>query len=157
MEAALQAGEAALRRDPRASPYGFLAGGAFVHEGTEVFMWFDSPQEIVTHLLDVEPLLLPSLAEGADIEAYRDRIRAPLEQLQMQGFSDAARLAFNEAAEGCMHIDWWGEFDELRAGETAASRELLSWFRDPAIQDTGPVAPLADSEMEAFVRFLQAW
>lgn len=40
MEAALRAGEATIRRDPRQTPFGFLAGGEFVHEGLDEFVEF---------------------------------------------------------------------------------------------------------------------
>ena len=152
MEEALQAGEAALRRDPREAPYGFLAGGEFLHEGAEVFMWFATTDELVTHLLDVEPLLVSSLAHGRDIEAYRERIRPAL-----HGLNEPIRVAFNEAAEGYMLIDWWGHYDDLGAARSPTSRELLAWFRDPGICDMSDLPPLADHEREAFVAFLKAW
>lgn len=157
MEAALHAGEAAIRRDPRQSPFGFLAGGEFVHEGSEVFMWFDSLPDLVAHLLDVEPLLLLALSDGSTIEAYRERIRPALEQLELQGFHEDARLDFNQAAEGFMLIEWWGEFEELKAGLSPTSRELLTWFRDPAADDMDGARPLADEELGEFVEFLQSW
>lgn len=157
MEAALLAGEAAIRRDPRQSPFGFLAGGEFVHQGTEVFMWFDSLPELAAHLLDVEPLLLSSLSDGPDIEAYRDRIRPALEQLELQGFHENARLDFNQAAEGFMLIEWWGKFEELKAGLSPTSRELLTWFRDPGTDEGDGTPPLADEEVAEFVEFLQSW
>lgn len=156
MESALLAGEAAMRRDPRESPWGVLLGGEFLHEGTEVFMWFASAHDLVGHLLDVEPRLLASLAAGDDIEAYRDRIRIPLEQVLTHGLSEEARAAFNAASEGFMVVQWWGRFQELALGESEVSRDLLSWFRAAAGAGAQPVAPLADEELDGFVAFLRS-
>ena len=157
MEEALRAGEAALQRDPREACFGLLASGEFLHEGAEVFMWFDSVEDLVTHLLDVEPMLLAGLADGPDIESYRERIRPPLDQVLLHGCQESARIAFNDAAEGYMLIDWWGQFSELAAAQSPTSRDLLTWFREPDDSDGQEVAPLADHELEAFVAFLRSW
>lgn len=120
-------------------------------------MWFDTLPDLVAHLLDVEPLLLLSLSDSPDIEAYRDRIRPALEQLQLQGFHEAARLDFNEAAEGCMLIERWGELEALKAGLSPTFRELLTRFRDPATDDLDGTRPLTEEELDEFVDFLQSW
>lgn len=157
MEEALRKGEEARLRDPRQAPFGFLARGDFVQEGAEVFMWFESLNDLVTHLQDVEPVLLTSLDEGFDAEAYRDLIRIPLDQAMWRGLDDDTRLAFNEAADGMMVIDWWGKFTELQSGQSPTSRELLSWFRAPGASIPDSVEPLVPEELEAFVGFVRSW
>ena len=157
MEEALRKGEEARLRDPRQATFGFLARGEFVQEGTEVFMWFESLNELVAHLQDVEPVLLTSLVVDFDTEAYRDRIRIPLDQALRQGLDEGSRLAFNEAADGLMIIDWWGTFADLQSGDSRTSRELLSWFRAPGAPTQDTVAPLSREELEEFVGFVRFW
>ena len=85
MQEALKSGNAALRRDPRDAPYGFLVNGEFLHEDVEAFMWFDSTASLASHLLDVQPMLLLKTPKSEAIESFREKVRLPLEQLLLHG------------------------------------------------------------------------
>lgn len=157
MQEALKSGNAALRRDPREAPYGFLVNGEFLHEDVEAFMWFDSPASLASHLLDVQPLLLLKTPKSEAIESFREKSRLPLEQLLLHGFRDDIRHAFNLAAGGLMKIEWWGEFTELCMGRTYMSCELLTWFRVARPASARGTQPLTPEEVEPFIRFVNTW
>lgn len=158
-DAIVKAGEEATERDPRQAPYGFYSGGSFVMDSVRVFNWFESVDALADFLLEVEPAIFD--IEGEDLEAYRVAVMPILQQLKADGFSDELLAAFNEAVKDALVMDWWGEFDELTAGETEFAQGIVSGFVGASddVDEDGevrePTSGLAPDQLDEFVEYLK--
>jgi len=150
-EFAIKQGEAAMERDPRTAPFGFYSGGSFVLDSVRVFNWFESAQDLVRFVLDVETAIFDLEPEGEDAALVAKMSRA-LEDVAKEGLTEKCRLAFNKVSKDVMVIDWWGSFSELATGQVDFAKELINRFRD---LDDDSFAPIDADEVDDFVEFLQ--
>ncbi|HSQ68503.1 MAG TPA: hypothetical protein VLM41_00345 [Steroidobacteraceae bacterium] len=117
----------AMDRDPRRFPYGCFTGGSSPLDNARVFVWFATPEELLQHILEVEPRV-HGLARGEGLEAFQRRIRPLLRRAAEEGLSEALRLALDPASDGGFVVDWWGSFDDLKSGRGDFARALLDDF-----------------------------
>lgn len=139
---------AAAARDPRRHPFGYLAIDPYTGS-RGAFLWFDTMRDLGDALCTVEVGLLRL---AADEEA---RIGRSVRRI-LGATSNPARIdldALAAAFEGWSAIAWVGAFGDLctRGGELPTS--LRAAYRQHARHAAHP-GPIADDELEAFVRFL---
>lgn len=144
----LALGEAAMTRDPRQAPYGYLSGGTFVLDSTRVFQWFESLDAMGRHLLEVEPRVHD--LDDDELPAYQERLRPLIARLNTEGLSDRLRDEINHALSDTLAIEWWGEFDELVAGHSEFARDIRSGFLDDE-----SASSIESCDLEAFIEYLQ--
>jgi hypothetical protein len=119
--------EAAWSRDPRQAPFGILSGDSFVLSSLRVFLWFESVEQLIDHLLDVEPRqykVTPSNGLGE----YQARVRPILARASEEGLTEHLRREFNPAEDGGFVVDWWGRYEDLRDGRDDFGCEVRDAF-----------------------------
>lgn len=116
------ADRAAGLRDPVSAKAGYYVTNCC---GYGEFKWFSSVAKLIEHILYVEvPLTCLDLEE---CQAARKRYEPILRRVAAEGFTDELRIAFNEVDMFLM-IQWWGSFEDLVAGKSAFSLEVLGEF-----------------------------
>lgn len=144
--------EAAMDRDPRDFRFGYLTGGSSVLDSTRVFVWFNTIEGLVEHIVEAEPRV--HNLEGEDLAALQEKLRESLANVPSEGLSEEARnnVSANGSAADSFVIEWWGTFDELVDGSSAVSADLIDSYTE------GKKTSLADvpeSELDEFVDFLK--
>ncbi len=81
----------AMDRDPRSYPFGYFTGGASPLDTARVFVWFATLEELLEHILEVEPRV-HGLVRGEGLEGFQQRIRPLLQRATEEGLSEALRL-----------------------------------------------------------------
>ena len=119
--------EEAASRDPRQAPFGIYTGDSFVLASVRVFLWFESIEQLMEHLLEVEPRRY-RVTPGNGLEEYQARVRPILERLRYEGLAAQLLDELNPAQDGGFVVDWWGTFAELRDGDSAFAAELRERF-----------------------------
>ena len=147
----IKIGERAMARDPRKYPFGYLTGGSFVLDSLRVFVWFKTLNELVNHIVDVEPRIY-DLTLGDGLEEFQAKVKPLAVKLIDKGFNDALRKKINQEAHECFVIDWWGTYETLKAGRTAFSKEIISDFHGR--YDTIGKS-INEQQEKKFVRFLK--
>jgi hypothetical protein len=142
--------EAALDRDPRQAPWGIYTGGSFVLDSSRVFMWFETPQQLASHLV-------AGLPEGyklddQDLADYRARVEPLAKRLIAEGQSAALLTEFNAAVKDVLVIDWWGRFDELTANQSEFACQIAGGF----LGDDSEARALRKDELDDFVDFIRS-
>ena len=117
----------AMDRDPRRFPYGYFTGGSSPLDVARVFVWFATPEELLRHILEVEPRV-HGLARGRGLEGFQRRIRPLLQRAAEEGLSEALRLELDPGRDGGFVVDWWGSFEDLKSGRGGFARALLDDF-----------------------------
>jgi hypothetical protein len=117
----------AMDRDPRRFPYGYFTGGSSPLDVARVFVWFATPEELLRHILEVEPRV-HGLARGRGLEGFQRRIRPLLQRAAEEGLSEALRLELDPGRDGGFVVDWWGSFEDLKSGLGGFARALLDDF-----------------------------
>jgi len=142
----IKRGEEAMSRDPRHFPYGYFSGGSFVLDSTRVFMWFSSPNELIDHICECDPIVHDLDADEAQSFAVKVReiVGEPVE------FSDDKLQQVNDTAKAFLCIEWWGTFEELTNGNSDLATGIREWMRED-----GSDSPVAESEMDEFVELVQ--
>jgi hypothetical protein len=107
----------AMDRDPRRFPYGYFTGGSSPLDVARVFVWFATPEELLRHILEVEPRV-----------GFQRRIRPLLQRAAEEGLSEALRLELDPGRDGGFVVDWWGSFEDLKSGRGGFARALLDDF-----------------------------
>ena len=142
--------EAAGSRDPREAPYCILSGDSFVLASLRAFLWFESTEQLIDHLLEVEPRRY-KVGAGNGLEEYQARVRPILGRVREEGLTEHLRREFNPAEDGGFVVDWWGRYEDLRDGRDDFGCEVRDGFvrRRGAGNERSPVEREA-----AFVDFL---
>lgn len=117
----------AMDRDPRSYPFGYFAGGASPLDTVRVFVWFATLEELLEHILEVEPRV-HGLVHGRGLEGFQQRIRPLLQRATEEGLSEALRLELDPGSDGGFVVDWWGSFEDLKSGRGDFARALLDDF-----------------------------
>lgn len=141
--------EKSLTLDPRKSCCGIFTGGSFVLDSARVFSWFETVDDLVQHLLEVQPLSYTM--DEDDLAQYQSAIQPLLAELKKQGLSEPLKAEVNAAVRSTYVIDWWGSFDEIKSGPSEFARDLRSDFRG----DAQGAQAIQEDEMEDFIEFLQ--
>jgi hypothetical protein len=123
----------AVRRDPTRYPFGLVTGRPDEPQ-SEVLQWFRHADEMAAFLWRLEPqrwgLRLGELAE------FKARTEPVIVQLNVIGPNEALRQAHNEISRPHFEVRWWGNLEELRAGQGAwaeALREDVNAAGDAAL------------------------
>jgi hypothetical protein len=139
-------------RDPRKYPFGYFTGSSFVLASAEVFVWFESIEELAQFLHDVEPRVY-DLKPGEGLEEYQAAVGPILEVVRQQGLTEELRKAVDEAGSKQFNVNWWGTFADLCGGREGFGREVLDAYLGPGRAGEA----LAAHEMEDFVSFVQTY
>lgn len=132
---AIELGQTAMDRNPQEFPYGYFSGGSFVLDSTRVLMWFESPEQLLEHLCECDPLVHGLEAEEA--QEFSEKIRAAVSK--PFSLTDENLGNVNEIASEFLCVDWWGTFEELLSGGSEMAVETRSSFRDD--DDDSPIEP----------------
>lgn len=118
--------EEAMLRDPRSAPYGYFSGGSFVLDSTRVFMWFETVDELINHIIECDTLV-HGLNES-EAEAFGSQARSIFgERLEL---TDEHLTDLNQLAKSFLCIEWWGTFDELTHGDSNLAKDMRSSLRE---------------------------
>lgn len=139
---------ASMERDPSTAPFGYLSGGSFVLDSTRVFCWFETMDELMVSLLEVEPRVY-DLDEDA-INSLRARVEPIIASIRSDGLTFELLTQINSEINEFAVIEWWGRFDELTRDNSKFAKDLRMHFRDG--EGDGPVS---EAEMGEFKEFLQ--
>jgi hypothetical protein len=150
---AVELGDVAMGRDPRHAPYGWFSGGSFVLDNVRVFMWFETIQQMTEFIMDVEPFIWD--LEGDELDAYKTAAKPILDKVILEGLTESARVEFNKAMAATLCVEWWGRFEELAAGETKFSQNMIESFLDS--EDEGELVALAPDQIEDFIEHLKVF
>lgn len=142
--------EAAASRDPRQAPYGVFTGDRFVLASLRVFLWFESVEQMIEYLLDVEPRRY-KVTPGSGLEEYQARVRPILGRVSEEGLTEELLSELNSVQHGGFVVDWWGTYSELRDGDSAFAVELRERFYLRMARGRGPIGNVED-EFVDFVR-----
>lgn len=119
-------------------------------DSSRVFMWFESLADLAAHIVN-------HLPDDYDFDAeqladYQASVTPLAQRLQTGGFSPGLLDELNAAIKDNMVIDWWGNFDELVAGDTEFARQLVSSF----LGDKEVARPVVTDELDDFVEYLRS-
>ncbi len=131
-------------RNPRDFPIGYFSGGSFVMDSVRVFSWFSSVEEMIDHLVEVEPRI-------HDADESFDVIREALVSADSEGLTADLRLNINKLVKDSFVIDWWGEFKQLRAGADSIARDIV----DDYLGEDQIGGDIADDDIDDFVVHLK--
>lgn len=141
--------ETALDRDPRQAPWGIFTGGSFAMDSVRVFMWFTTPSELASFL--VEHLPAGYNFDEQDWAEYKAAVAPLAARVAAEGLTPALLAELNEAIKASMVIDWWGHFDELLANESEFARQIAGGFLD----EDDETRALSPDEVDDFVEHLK--
>jgi hypothetical protein len=77
----LLAAQEVPERDPREFPYGYNSGSSFVLAGARLFFWFRSVDDLVQHLVEIEPRVF-ELEPGDGLEEYQAAVKPILDRVK---------------------------------------------------------------------------
>jgi len=140
----------AHEQDPRRYPYGYLTGGSDELASVRVFVWFQTLDEMIKSLLDVEPRVY-GIEPRRGLEAFQARVRPILERLHDEGTSESLLREFAPETDGGFVVEWWGTYSELRSARGMLGRELLDEFLGE--ERRGQLLP--EGHDTAFIDFLR--
>lgn len=141
--------ETAASRDPREAPYGIFTGDRFVLASLRVFLWFESVEQLIDYLLNVEPRRY-EVTPGNGLEEYQARMRPILGRVRKEGLTEELLSELNSAQDGGFVVDWWGTYSELRDGRDGFGCEV----RDAFVRRRGGDEMVPVEREEEFVEFL---
>lgn len=144
--------ETAMDRDPRYFRIGYLTGGSFVMDSVRVFVWFQTIDDLVEHIVEAEPRLYN--LESEDLAALQEKLRESLADVSKEGLDEETRnnvSAIGSSADAFV-IDWWGTFDELINGSSAVSADVMDSYTDGGKTSLSDVS---ESELDEFVDYLK--
>ena len=144
--------EAAAARDPRLAPFGIFTGDSFVLASLRVFLWFESVDQLIDHLLEVEPRRY-EVKPGNGLDEYQARVRPILEQVRKNGLTGRFLSELNPAQDGGFAVDWWGTYSELRDGDSSFAGELRERFYLRMARGKEPIGGVEDE----FVEFIGSY
>jgi hypothetical protein len=142
--------EAAMSRDPREYPFGVYTGGSFVLDNVRVFSWFKDLDEMLVHILEIEPRI-HDLGIGDGLNEYQIALQPFIERVRVEGLTEDLRNAISEVTNHCMTIDWWGKFPDLCGSDSEFCVDLRERFRD----DGDDASRIRIDEEDDFVIFLK--
>ena len=152
-ETAMNSSMQAMDSDPREAKFGYYAGGSFVLDSLRTFSWFSDLNEMVKHLIEVEPAVYDWSDE--DAAPVRAQLAELLDGLKAGQLTNELRSRVNGITKGFLKLDWWGTFEELTDGETEFAANLRSDFRD--FEENGAEGALTAAELDGFVAFLKEY
>lgn len=144
--------EAAMERDPRYFRVGYLTGSSSALDGTCIFLWFKTIEDLVENIVEAEPRVYD--VDGDDLGALQGRLRESLTSVADKGLNEEARnnVSANGSAVDSFVIHWWGTFDELVDGSSAVSVDLIDSYTDG---NKKSLADVPESELDDFVDYLK--
>lgn len=153
MEAAIQSSELAMGSDPREAKFGYFAGGSFVMDSVRVFKWFSDVNAMVMHLVEAEPAVFELSGEEAGL--VRTKLSEALEGVDLGSLTEELRRQVNDITKDFLTVEWWGDFDELKDGETIFAETIRSDFREA--EESDKKGALSDFELDGFVEFMKEY
>lgn len=114
-----------MKRDPRLYPVGCVTG----NDTREYIQWFRTVSETSHYLSRMEPQRWGF--RQAELIQHKTELQAALTQVDVKGFHEEIRQAFNAITEPTYRIVWWGAFDTLRFDPSGFPARLRSELGDP--------------------------
>lgn len=142
---AMQLLEADRVRDPRKAPFGVCVSDVDV-AGISMFAWYSTEADRQRALLDRYHRISDSADTWPDVRPTLTERLADLSPLQPETSDQLDQLTGDH-----YRIEWWGTFDELRAGQHELAVELRERLRPDADDQ---VAPVEDDEVDCFVELI---
>lgn len=117
-----QVAEITIKRDPQRFSHGCATASS--DGATEVIQWFRSVAELTQYLTRMEPQRWGM--KLGDLIAVKPRLVDVLTPVDVIGYNDKARMAYNACVWPFFQVAWWGTFDELLAGNDTWPATLLA-------------------------------
>jgi hypothetical protein len=140
----------AHERDPRQYPYGYLTGGSQDLDSVRVFVWFQTIDELIESLLEVEPRMY-GIEPRRGLESFQARVRPILDRVRSEGLTDALRVELAPERDGKFVIAWWGRYADLREGKCDFASSVVEDYLGE--ERRGQL--LSPDEHTAFIDFLR--
>jgi len=127
----LDAGALVEERDPGKYEWGFYSKDTSTPEGVGAFSWFETLEELLKYLVNIEPRIWCYGVNGVNEEKYsklKTKIQETLDEDGLnKGLNKGLRTTIsNELDNG--EISWWGRTSDLYAGRNSFSRQLIKGF-----------------------------
>lgn len=114
-----------MKRDPRRYPVCCVTG----NDSVEYIQWFRNVTETSHFLSRMEPQRWGY--RQAELIHHKTELQSVLTQVDVKGFQEDLRQAFNAITEPTYRIVWWGAFDSFREYSEGAPARLRTELGDP--------------------------
>jgi hypothetical protein len=122
--------------------------------GMRSLYWFDTVQDLLQFIANYLVALNPG-PHSSDNQAVFDSVSEIANRVFRDELGkEEAIKEFNHAARHFFQIKWWGPREELLSGDSGFACETRSWWRN--LTGNNDDSPIQDSEMEAFLKYLEA-
>jgi hypothetical protein len=121
--------------------------------GMRSLYWFDTVQDLLQFIANYLVALNPG-PQNSDHQAVFDTVSQISNRVFKNDLGkDDAIKEFNLAACRFFQIGWWGSREELLSGDSEFPCETRSGWRN--LTGNKDNSPIQDSEMEAFLKYLE--
>jgi hypothetical protein len=121
--------------------------------GMRSLYWFDTVQDLLQFIANYLVALNPG-PQSSDHQDVFDSVSEIANRVFRNELGkDEAIKEFNLAARHFFKIEWWGPREELLSGDSGFACETRSWWR--SLTGDKDKSPIRDSEMEAFLKYLE--
>jgi len=117
--------ELTMKRDPRLYPVCCVTGD----DTHEYIQWFRNVTETAHYLSRMEPQRWGY--RQAELIQHKTELQSVLTQVDVRGFHEDIRQAFNEVTEPTYRIVWWGAFDTFREAIDGPPARLRAELGEP--------------------------
>jgi hypothetical protein len=117
--------ELTMKRDPRLYPVCCVTG----NDAQQYIQWFRNVTETSHYLSRMEPQRWGY--RQAQLIQHKTELQSVLTQVDVKGFQEDLRQAFNQVTEPIYRIVWWGAFDSFRHAPEGPPASLRAELGDP--------------------------
>jgi hypothetical protein len=124
-----KAGAMVHERDPREYGWGYFATDTIPGSGVGLFVWFETPAELLAFLEKIE-------VQGLEDKQTAKEVVKIIKKAELKDtLTEDLRKQTNKALKD-IEIKWWGKFTDLYTGKNKFSREILTaYFGSPQGND----------------------
>ncbi|MFC1953600.1 hypothetical protein ACFLVZ_00970 [Chloroflexota bacterium] len=157
----IEAGGIVEVRDPRQFGWGYYSKDTSNSPGVGAFSWFESLDELLNYLVNIEPNIWSYGVNGVDEETYtklKTKIQEILNKDDLKkGLTNKLREKIStELKEG--EICWWGEFSDLYTGNDSFSRQLIGgYLGDDEEPENNESKVVTEEQIPEFLEFCRGF
>jgi len=150
-------------RDPRQFGWGYFTNYSSASSEVGAFSWFESLDELLDYLVNIEPKIWSDGIYGLDESKYQELKVAvqdvPKEAYSNKRLTDGMREEISNQLEGG-EISWWGEFSDLCTGNGPFSRQLIDLYfkeEDDENLKNGYAGVVTEEHVPGFIEFCKGF
>ena len=156
----LDAGSLVELRDPRQFGWGFYSKDYSTPPGVGAFSWFESRDELLDYLVNMEPNIWAYGFNGVDQETFT-RLKTTVQEILAEadlnkGLTDGLRRKISKEFDNG-EISWRGNFSDLHKGDDAFSETLVHEFLDSDNNEEGKPTMVTDEQIPGFIEFCKGF